>query len=255
MGWAARVEAHDAVGRAAEGLGRSIDGQGRVDADAMAQMVGMLKHAADAWSRAGNAFIRARKLSEAGAKKQRRAARAYMRAANLECRAVALDRTVHLYNYTLAAAELATGASRGSIALMHDAVKIAEGMDRWSSAGYIWDTEHDALSSMKAGAQEDARRASARSVAMGERAKRTARLVAEMQKMAEAAAERSAARAEAAHIQAEAAWKRPRRRGKGPWPRPTRRGRGIGPGAGASIPPRPAPPRPPSPSPHPRASL
>lgn len=113
MGWAAMAEAHDAVGRAAEGLGRSIDGQGRVDADAMAQMVGMLKHAADAWSRAGDAFIRARKLSEAGAKKQRRAARAYMRAANLECRAGALDRTVHLYNYTLAAAELATGAFRG----------------------------------------------------------------------------------------------------------------------------------------------
>ena len=215
MGWAARAEAHDAVGRAAEGLGRAIDGQGRVDADAMGQMAGMLRHAADAWGRAADAFVRTRKLSEAGAKKEWRAARAYMRAANQEYRVGALERTIHLYNYALAAAELATGAFRGSIALLKDAAKVADGADRWSAAGYTWDIECDAPSSLKAGAREDARRAGARSAAMGGRAKRTARLVAEMQKMAEAAARRSAARAEAAHMQADldvqkaaAAWKR-----------------------------------------------
>ena len=214
-GWAARAEAHDAVGRAAEGLGRAIDAQGRVDADAMWRMVGMLRDAAHAWERVGEAFRRSRKLSRAGAKKQGRAARAYMRAANREYGAVALDRSVHLYNYAIAASELSISAFEGSIALMQDAVKIAESEDRWSAAGYIWDIEHDAPSSVKAGAREDAMQARALSAAMKERVKRTARLAAEMQKLAEAAAKRSAARAEAANRQADpgaqkaaSAWKK-----------------------------------------------
>ena len=218
--WAIKARAGAPLRRAAAACGRAVDANGRMDPDAMGRAVGELRRAGRLTARASRSFGRSSGLYEAAGAEQDRASKAFERSADPEHAAFVRDMAVGSHRRSAEAAKAAAGAIAGARDLWKNAAGLADGTIRRLREGGAWKGDRRALSSIRAGMLEDARRARTEAAAMirllsetellaikvRRLAAATARLPAEA--AASAAASKGGGQDDPAVQEAEAAWRR-----------------------------------------------
>ena len=198
-GWADRAAADESARAAAESCGDAIDAEGGTDEGAMRQAAEDLRQAGTPMARAVIAFEESSRLHRAAEGWQDMAAEAYKKASRPRRSEAVYEHAEESHRQAQAAARLSSGARARTRTLAQAAGRLEKRMaaaprplgDERARAA-----EYDALSSMQADLWDDARQACMQSAGMEKRSEERARLAAEVERLAEAAAKRSAARAE-----------------------------------------------------------
>ena len=200
-GWADRSAADVAARGAAISCGDAIDAEdGGTDGDAMKRVAEELRQASAKLADAAVAFEQSSRLHRAAEDWQDRAAAAYKKASRPRRSEAVYRHAEESHSGAQAAARLSSGARAGTRTLVLAAGRLEKrvsavpprptGDDRRRTA------EYDALSSMQADLWDDARQACMQSAGMEKRSDERVRLAAEVERLAEDAAQGSAARAD-----------------------------------------------------------
>lgn len=198
-GWADRAAADESARAAAASCGDAIDAEGGTDEGAMRQAAEDLRQAGTPMARAVIAFEESSRLHRAAEGWQDMAAEAYKKASRPRRSEAVYEHAEESHRQAQAAARLSSGARACTRTLAQAAGRLEKRMaaaPRPSGDERARAAEYDALSSMQADLWDDARQACMQSAGMEKRSEERARLAAEVERLAEAAAKRSAARAE-----------------------------------------------------------
>ena len=202
-GWADRSAADESARDAAASCGDAIDAEGGTDEGAIKQVAEDLRQAGTPLARAVIAFEESSRLHKAAEGWQDMAAAAYKKASRPRRSEAVYEHAEESHRQAQAAARLSSAARAGTRTLALAAGKLEKRMaaaprppveeedDRRRASA-----DHEMLSSLQADLWDDARQACMQSAGMEKRSEERVRLAAEVERLAEAAAKRSAARAE-----------------------------------------------------------